>query len=278
MNLFRRLFGGNRREERDATREEAAPSETEDSTRPSVEPLPESPPEADVGLSAVEYAQAAAAANDARALESEALDGSGKAPCDVCSAGFTPESGYLLTTSEIVRSEDYWSFGFAHGLSVVHEHDPSGGSLAMMMSTIVGSTTPWRVCENCIRFFDVDCEEARRHSTSNTPPPGCGASDLSEAAMPGAYAWAKAYHCWPLSIQVGSRPVTHDPADGTACDFCTRITTDPDAALGMMGEEALEDFEQRARIQRTGPASLVRDGVEYWVACSSCLQRYADAG
>jgi hypothetical protein len=110
--------------------------------------------------------------------------------CDVCNSELKEKEGYLLTTTQVVRTPGYWrkalsdmgALGAAFGVS----QDAFKIQFAQQMAS---QTNPWMVCGQCIGIFSVDRNLARQHAlqwyqTGGTfAPPGTGPASLSDVNM-----------------------------------------------------------------------------------------------
>jgi len=113
--------------------------------------------------------------------------------CDVCNESVFRPDGYLLTTSDIVRTPGFWKKYFAThkqefaamGVSsfggFCANHRVSGPCL----SDIARNRSPWMVCPDCVRVFDVNREQAHAHtlrwweSKRKFLPPGNGPAPIT---------------------------------------------------------------------------------------------------
>jgi hypothetical protein len=97
--------------------------------------------------------------------------------CDVCNRDVPEGEGYALTTEQVVTSPKYWEFlrrkfGFVTDFTV---------------RMAAGQRQGWMVCNECIKFFDVDVAKAREYcqkwwsSGKIYHIPGAGPASLESA-------------------------------------------------------------------------------------------------
>jgi hypothetical protein len=131
--------------------------------------------------------------------------------CDICEKDIKQGDGYLLTTREVVTSQEYWnkvfsspSFIAASRLVSASMMDPESYKI-QYMSMQTAQKNPWLVCADCVSLFKVDTEKTRQYATQwhdsggQFTPPGSGAVSLS-------YINTGRYHTQPSTSQIPSKP------------------------------------------------------------------------
>jgi HEAT repeat protein len=189
--------------------------------------------------------------------------------CDICATSIEKSAGYAYTTRQVVTSIRYWRRYFEGGQEFGADVD--GGGVGLTVSMLSGSATPWIVCEDCVRYVDADSKTARDYALVNQEPPGCGAVDPQIACIPAGYGWSLVHNEWPVSIQVGKNPITHDSKVGTRCDFCRRIIYG-DEKFGALDASAYKgQMDDGTVFVRKPPPSSQLLGRDTWIACFRCL-------
>jgi hypothetical protein len=180
-------------------------------------------------------------------------------------------SGYAFSTTQVATSLGYWNKLFDLDKE---RYGGDGSAVALLVTITIPHSTPWIVCGSCAPLIDADQQQARRYAAADRSPPGCGPADQMSAVMAAAYTWCLMFNEWPVSVQIGGRPITHDPEKGTRCDFCRRIVYG-DEKFGMFGKTIYEQMIGKgARFVRTPmPCHADKDGEPFWVACASCIER-----
>ncbi|RLC92159.1 MAG: hypothetical protein DRI77_13185, partial [Chloroflexi bacterium] len=119
-----------------------------------------------------------------------------EAKCDICNAAIPEPEGYLLTTTQVVRSPRFWlDYYRRHQAKLTAMGIPSydafldSSECATMTEKIAQDATPWLVCKQCVHLFEVDQQQAWvyvRHwweSGRAFTPPGIGPAPLSEVRL-----------------------------------------------------------------------------------------------
>jgi hypothetical protein len=94
--------------------------------------------------------------------------------CDVCESPVSWPEGYLVTTTDVVKSYKYWQFFYntrKNGLRSLgiesyddFVKDPLNGGKTTSKKIIIGQEKPWLVCRACRIMFNVDAEKARNYA------------------------------------------------------------------------------------------------------------------
>jgi hypothetical protein len=119
--------------------------------------------------------------------------------CDICGNTIKTADFYLLTTSQVVYSEPYWEYllRLTESKTPGFEKHPSG--FLQMVKELCASQSDWAVCTNCIRYFDVDKNDAKKRARDYTktgqytPIPESGAADEGQAFLGASIAWKEIY-------------------------------------------------------------------------------------
>jgi|GEM_PF-4765091 len=138
--------------------------------------------------------------------------------CDVCNADMNNGEGYILTTRQVVASEDYWDGTLAMAASMVKSLSGDTGDVFLQMGVqqTCAQSTGWMVCESCIsRFPKVDRNTARgyamefwsRGAQGSYKPPGGGAIPPSEAMNIARRVWQR---------KIGGAAVKDSPGPASA--------------------------------------------------------------
>ncbi|MEJ2344295.1 MAG: hypothetical protein P8090_02615 [Gammaproteobacteria bacterium] len=189
--------------------------------------------------------------------------------CDVCGMTIEKTSGYAYTTTQVATSVGYWKNVFNHP----ETYGGDGSFIAMTAIPLISHSTPWILCESCSALIDADAGAARQYAARDQEPPGCGPADQRDAMITAGLGWSLLYNEWPMSVQIGEHPVTHDPSKGTRCDFCRRVVCG-DEKFGMFAEGVYKDLLAKGvSFIRTPTPQHVVDGTPYWIACATCLER-----
>ncbi|MBU0705375.1 MAG: tetratricopeptide repeat protein [Chloroflexi bacterium] len=119
-----------------------------------------------------------------------------EAKCDICNAAINEPEGYLLTTTQVVRSPRFWlDYYRRHQAKLAAMDIPSydaflnSSECTTMTERIAQDATPWLVCKQCVHLFEVDQQQAWvyvRHwweSGRTFTPPGIGPAPLSEVKL-----------------------------------------------------------------------------------------------
>ena len=115
------------------------------------------------------------------------------AVCDVCGGKVSSPEGYLLTTTQVVVSPEYWQCYYrlhedeftALGCSSYEALCTSSLLRRACCQRVAGQQTVWIACERCIPMFSVDRERSRGYaerwwrSGRTFQPPGTGAAHIS---------------------------------------------------------------------------------------------------
>lgn len=113
--------------------------------------------------------------------------------CDVCSDTVATSKGYLLTTSQVVKSPKYWRYYYkqhkgelkAFGIQSYEQFCLDTEVGAACREAIVAQSTPWLICSNCIGKFSIKESKARDYarrwweSGQKFQPKGTGPASLS---------------------------------------------------------------------------------------------------
>jgi hypothetical protein len=108
--------------------------------------------------------------------------------CDICAGTVYAPKGYLLSTSQVVGSPEFWQKYFIRdkrqfslsGITTYEEFCQSP-----MPELIADQRTPWMVCDDCISMFAVDRQQAGEfakqwwESGRTFQPPGSGPASRS---------------------------------------------------------------------------------------------------
>lgn len=116
--------------------------------------------------------------------------------CDVCGLPVASPDGFLLTTSQVVSSPDYWQTYYqSHQAEFVPLNVFSFADFCnnlfvrpACVKVVAGQRTPWMVCAKCISKFSVNREEASRFARQwwqdrTFQPPGAGPAAISDANL-----------------------------------------------------------------------------------------------
>ena len=119
-----------------------------------------------------------------------------EAKCDICSTAVHEPDGYLLTTTQIVRSPHFWRDYYERcqeefaGMGISsYDAFLRSSARADAGERVARDATPWLVCEQCLALFEVAQEQAwvyARHwweSGGAFTPPDTGPAPLSEIKM-----------------------------------------------------------------------------------------------
>ena len=119
-----------------------------------------------------------------------------EAKCDICNAAISEPEGYLLTTTQVVRSPRFWLDYYRRHQAKLATMDISSydtflnsSECATLTERIAQDGTPWLVCRQCVHLFEVDQQQAWvyvRHwweSGRTFTPPGIGPAPLSEVRL-----------------------------------------------------------------------------------------------
>lgn len=131
--------------------------------------------------------------------------------CDVCLQGVSRPDGYLLTTSQVVASPEYWrAYYELHAAECSKLGIDTFDSFCRAQPalgtgpTIAAMPTPWLVCDKCISYFSADRDEAREHAKQwwqswkwwrmrcTYEPPGNGHAPLAAIDMGDGKRWQAA--------------------------------------------------------------------------------------
>lgn len=101
------------------------------------------------------------------------------AVCDICCRRIKDDDNkvFLLTTRQVVTSEDYWVMYFRN---IVNEYSSKSSDLVRLMPIMVGRMasmdTPWMVCEECSRMFSFNRDKGKdmAYSYRSTGKPAGG--------------------------------------------------------------------------------------------------------
>ena len=107
-----------------------------------------------------------------------AVENTNTGVCDICSKRLSQGEGYLLTTSEVVTSVEYWKRTLQMNpiFPRLKFEKEKFLEVTQSASSTCASDTPWMVCETCISCFDVNrvkVQEAAR-SWRRTGKPSSG--------------------------------------------------------------------------------------------------------
>lgn len=192
--------------------------------------------------------------------------------CDICGTAIRKTSGFAYTTTAVCNSLGYWRRCFERNPEI---YGDDGSMVAASVMMAIGHATPWIVCEPCSSLVDTDPDQAKQYAASGTAPPGCGPADQNDATLTAAGAWSLMYDEWPVSVQVGTRSITHDPSAGDRCVFCRRILSGEDK-LGVISESMYKVLVEKGnrflRIPDPKEAQML-GGEPRWIACLTCLSR-----
>jgi len=119
-----------------------------------------------------------------------------EAKCDICNAAISEPEGYLLTTTQVVRSPRFWLDYYRRHQAKFATMDISSydaflnsSECATLTERITQDATPWLVCKQCVHLFEVDQQQAWvyvRHwweSGRTFTPPGIGPASLAEVRL-----------------------------------------------------------------------------------------------
>ncbi len=119
-----------------------------------------------------------------------------EAKCDICNAAMNEPEGYLLTTTQVVRSPRFWLDYYRRHQAKLAAMDISSydaflnsPACATLTERIAQDATPWLVCKQCVHLFEVDQQQAwvyARHwweSGGTFTPPGIGPAPISEIRL-----------------------------------------------------------------------------------------------
>ncbi|CAD5273284.1 MULTISPECIES: hypothetical protein [unclassified Imperialibacter] len=91
--------------------------------------------------------------------------------CKICKTLLEYNEGYALTTSEVVSSKEYWDHKMVEPetLGYTTAHFKQKDANATKMRGIIFEKTAekdqtWLVCDTCIKQFEVDTNEAKKHA------------------------------------------------------------------------------------------------------------------
>lgn len=119
-----------------------------------------------------------------------------EAKCDICNAAINEPDGYLLTTTQVVRSPRFWlDYYRRHQEELAAMDIPSydtflnSSACTTMTERVARDATPWLVCKQCTHLFEVDQQQAWIYvqhwweSGRAFTPPGTGPALLSEVKL-----------------------------------------------------------------------------------------------
>ncbi len=117
--------------------------------------------------------------------------------CDVCNQQMEHADGFVLTTTEVTQNSAYWKHAFTHQWSYIHDQDPSGKTILMLLAQRQSSLdTGWLLCESCSKKFTFDREAAKRRVAETIADPNrkYGAAQYSGLVLQAAMkAWNEVF-------------------------------------------------------------------------------------
>lgn len=122
--------------------------------------------------------------------------------CDICDQQTEWSDGYVLNTSQVVTTLEYWKFALQNNWAQIHQFDPNGDTLGMYIKQLAVQQTGWLVCESCSKMFHFKKGVAKTLAINqNSNPPGSGPANLQDVAVAATTAWHELYGTMPNSVQ-----------------------------------------------------------------------------
>jgi hypothetical protein len=120
--------------------------------------------------------------------------------CDICNNTIKGADFYILPTSQVVYSSSY----LKHLLELMESRTPRDVEkhplrFLQVVEKLCKSQSNWAVCPNCIRYFDVDRNNAKKLAENfvktgkHAPIPGSGAVSEKPAFLCASVVWREMY-------------------------------------------------------------------------------------
>jgi len=106
--------------------------------------------------------------------------------CDICCMSTNRNSGFILTTGEVITSQTYWRNQLSKLKSVLTNFNTRDEQISFLEDQafrLFSSPSGWLVCSNCSQMFEFDYSLAQECATSGKERPDAGPSSL-ESALP----------------------------------------------------------------------------------------------
>lgn len=97
--------------------------------------------------------------------------------CDCCGKATSTSSNYCLTSSQVVTSHKYWDFVMTKPdiFEISRRHFLGDANATRARGSIIiplfNSSTNWCICKDCIHFFDVNVDLARKYAIMKEKDP-----------------------------------------------------------------------------------------------------------
>ena len=93
-----------------------------------------------------------------------------KYKCDVCSSIIDPREGYSFSTSDVVKSIEYWHHYFKTDSLSEQDFGGDGSQVGMCLSIVCNSSSVWILCDKCARFINADNNTAKHYASKGENP------------------------------------------------------------------------------------------------------------
>lgn len=187
--------------------------------------------------------------------------------CDVCTTSLDALTGSFVSAAAVQTSVRFWQ----HLLGRAEKSDgvDDGRVVSVMAEAASREVGVWSVCDDCVAMIAPDPPPVR---DSHVPLFDTNPPSQQAVTMAAAYGWSLVHGEWPVSVQIGQQPITHDPEAGTRCDFCRRIICGEEA-MAVISDEVRVDLANKGYrfVRNPPPSKRSEDGGNLWISCMICM-------